>query len=71
MAKHIARLQEQLEAANGSVTELTEDLEKANSRADKTHKDSLLAMEQVMVFGFFFKFMVGILSEDNWVRLLN
>ena len=53
MAKHIARLQEQLEAANGSVTELTEDLEKANSRADKTHKDSLLAMEQVIVFGFF------------------
>ena len=42
------RLQEQLEMANGAISELTEDVEKANHRADKTHKDSLLALEQVI-----------------------
>ncbi|KAL5265052.1 hypothetical protein ACHWQZ_G005961 [Mnemiopsis leidyi] len=46
MTRQVARLQEQVETANGTVAELSEDLEKANTRADKTHKDSLLAMEQ-------------------------
>ena len=49
MTRQVARLQEQVETANGTVAELSEDLEKANSRADKTHKDSLLAMEQVYI----------------------
>ena len=47
MTRQVARLQEQVETANGTLAELHEDLEKANSRADKTHKDSLLAMEEV------------------------
>lgn len=46
MGRQVMRLQEQLEMANGAISELTEDVEKANHRADKTHKDSLLAMEQ-------------------------
>lgn len=45
MARQVSRLQEQVETANAQVAELTEDLEKANNRADKTHKDGLLASE--------------------------
>ena len=42
------RLQEQLETANGAAADVTEDLEKATTRADKSHKELLLAMEQVI-----------------------
>ena len=48
MGRQVMRLQEQLEMANGAISELTEDVEKANHRADKTHKDSLLGLEQVI-----------------------